>query len=92
MGRHNAAGRGTSRPRWTFPTRRADKVRATLATGVVLGLGSVGTMAAWSESVEATSGVFSTSSVNITVDGQDAIEFASLSMANMIPGSTENAN
>lgn len=46
------------------------RTRAVLSLGMVLGLGAVGTMAAWSDSATATTGMFSTSSVQLKVDNQ----------------------
>ncbi|MCJ0901933.1 SipW-dependent-type signal peptide-containing protein [Rhodococcus sp. ARC_M6] len=46
------------------------RARAVLSLGMVLGLGGVGTMAAWSDSATATTGVFSTSSVQMKVNDQ----------------------
>lgn len=75
--------------RWSFRSSRADKIRATLALGVVLGLGSVGTMAAWSDQATATSGMFSAASLDIKVDEVDAYSFVGLSMSGMVPGSSK---
>lgn len=46
------------------------RTRAVLSLGMVLGLGAVGTMAAWTDSATATTGVFSTSSMQLKVDGK----------------------
>lgn len=48
------------------------RTRAVLSLGMVLGLGAVGTMAAWTDQATATTGVFSTSSMQMKVDGQGA--------------------
>lgn len=81
----------TSSRRVAFQASRADKVRATLALGAVLGLGSVGTMAAWSDQATATTGMFSAAAIDIKIDGQDTYEFVNLSMSDMLPGSTKQA-
>lgn len=46
------------------------RTRAVLSLGMVLGLGAVGTMAAWSGSTTATSGMFSTGSIRLELNGQ----------------------
>lgn len=55
------------------------RTRAVLSLGMVLGLGAVGTMAAWTDQATATTGVFSTSSMQMKVDGKTSThEFAAL--------------
>lgn len=44
------------------------RTRAVLSLGMVFGLGAVGTMAAWSDTATATTGMFSTSSVNVQMN------------------------
>lgn len=51
--------------------RSSVRLRAVLALGTVLGLGSVGTLAAWSTSTTTTSGDFVTGNVDITVNGTE---------------------
>lgn len=82
----------TDRKLMTFRSSRLDKVRATLALGAVLGLGAVGTMAAWTDTATATSGIFSAASIDLKVDSQDVVRFAALSMADMVPGSAKTGN
>jgi predicted ribosomally synthesized peptide with SipW-like signal peptide len=54
---------------------------------MVLGLGAVGTMAAWSDNATATTGMFSTSSVQLKVDNQrPAHQFTALKRNSMMPG------
>lgn len=82
------------RRRLRLHSSRPDKIRATLALGAVLGLGSVGTLAAWSDSATAKSGLFSASVsdvVDIKLDGADSRDFVELSMSDMVPGSTREA-
>ena len=63
------------------------RTRAVLSLGMVLGLGAVGTMAAWSDSATATTGMFSTSSVQLKVDNQrPAHQFTELKRNSMLPG------
>ena len=49
------------------------RTRATLAMGMVFGLGAVGTMAQWSQTVTARTGLFSTGedTLNLTINGDD---------------------
>lgn len=75
-----------------FRSTRTDRIRAVLALGAVLGLGSVSTMAAWTDTATATSGLFSTGTLDIKANDQDTHSFVALSMADMVPGSTKNAN
>lgn len=49
-------------------TFRSVRVRAALSLGLVLSLGTVGTLAAWSSTATTTSGVFTTGTVNIRFD------------------------
>lgn len=44
------------------------RTRAALSLGMVMGLGAVGTMAAWSETVAAQTGLFSTGSVSLKIN------------------------
>ncbi|MFX1784944.1 CalY family protein [Prescottella equi] len=65
------------------------RTRAVLSLGMVFGLGAVGTLAAWSDSATATTGVFSTSSIQMKVDGQrPTATFAKLKKNSMIPGNS----
>jgi predicted ribosomally synthesized peptide with SipW-like signal peptide len=64
-----------------------DRVLAVLALGTVLGLGAVGTMAAWTDDSTATSS-FSTGSVSLrlTATNLKAAAFDDLTVANLAPG------
>lgn len=66
------------------------KPRAIASLGIVLGLGAIGTLAAWSDSATATSGVFSTGSVDLQLNNNQgnptAYGFATLTKSNMMPG------
>ncbi|SDD14740.1 SipW-dependent-type signal peptide-containing protein [Rhodococcus tukisamuensis] len=68
------------------------KPRAIASLGIVLGLGAIGTLAAWSDSATATSGVFSTGSVDLQLNNDPgnptAYAFASLTKTNMMPGNS----
>lgn len=50
------------------------RARATLALGMVFGLGAVGTMAQWSQTVTAQTGLFSTGeeTLDLTINGEDS--------------------
>lgn len=81
------------------PVRRRrtwDRVRAVLAVGTVLGLGTVGTLAVWTDESTATSGTFSTGTVDLKV-GNPAVDnnppqfSTDLALSQMAPGSTKDA-
>nr|WP_281504868.1 SipW-dependent-type signal peptide-containing protein [Williamsia sp. DF01-3] len=69
------------------------RIRAILALGIVLGLGTVGTMALWSDSAVATSGDFKTGVVDLRVNGVEDYTFTgtTFSMAGMRPGESRAA-
>ena len=62
------------------------RTRAVLSLGMVFGLGAVGTMAAWSDTATATTGMFTTSTVNVemSLDGQrPTLAFTSLNKVDL---------
>ncbi|RVW00080.1 SipW-dependent-type signal peptide-containing protein [Rhodococcus spongiicola] len=69
--------------------------RALASLGIVLGLGAVATSAAWSDTATATSGVFSTGSIDLQIDGQDgnpdAYAFTAWSKSGLYPGERSSA-
>ncbi|MGO4201772.1 TasA family protein [Rhodococcus sp. TAF43] len=70
------------------------RVRAALSLGIVLGLGAVGTMAAWSDTATATSGVFSVASIDLQLNnnqGNPAYAFTTLNKTDMMPGDSVQA-
>ncbi|OYD66700.1 SipW-dependent-type signal peptide-containing protein [Rhodococcus sp. OK302] len=70
-----------------------NRARAVLSLGMVLGLGAVGTMAAWTDSATATTGMFSTSSILLKVDDQHpAHAFTTLKRSSMMPGDSVAAS
>lgn len=76
-------------------TRTRDRVRALLAACSVLGLGAVGTLAAWTDSSTATSGTFSTGTIDLrlgpgTTD-PNPFTITALTLTNMAPGATITA-
>lgn len=63
------------------------RTRAVLSLGMVLGLGAVGTMAAWSDSATATTGMFSTAAIQMKIDGQrPTASFTQLTESSMMRG------
>jgi predicted ribosomally synthesized peptide with SipW-like signal peptide len=77
------------------PTRLRDRVRALLAVGTVLGLGTVGTLAAWTDSSTATTGTFSTGTIDIRLGSgttdPNPFAFTDFALANLAPGSSREA-
>ncbi len=75
-----------------MPSRR---LRAVLSLGCILGLGVVGTSAAWSDEATAVSGTFSTGSVDIQLNNSQgnptAYAFTTLNMSSMKPGQSKAA-
>lgn len=89
MGRHAENGR-------TLRALSSVRVRAFLALGIVLGFGSVSTMAYWTDSATVTGGTFTSGTLDIKVgsppvDNNPAGFTTNFSMANMVPGSTKDA-
>ncbi|WP_336793970.1 SipW-dependent-type signal peptide-containing protein [Gordonia malaquae] len=67
------------------------RARAIASLGMVFGLGAVGTMAAWSDTATATTGMFTTNSINIQMkvnDNRPIYNFTSLKKINMARGAT----
>ncbi|TFI45842.1 hypothetical protein E4P29_02550 [Rhodococcus sp. 1R11] len=65
------------------------RFRALLSLGMVLGLGVVGTMAAWSTSATAGSGEFSTGTVDINLNGNEgltAVNAYNFTTGSVLPG------
>lgn len=63
------------------------RMRATMALGMVFGLGAVGTMAQWSQTVTAQTGLFTTAAIDLTINEQNPL--ASLPAAtNLARGGT----
>lgn len=82
----------TGAPKRRSRLSRSGKVRAVLALGAVVGLGTVATLAAWSDTGAAT-GSFSTGSLDLKLNSQDGtVALTSLSMANATPGTVIYAN
>lgn len=71
------------------------RVRAALSLGIVLGLGSVGTLAAWSDTATATSGEFRTATMNLEVGPSGTSSknytFSGLTSSGLLPGTTTEA-
>lgn len=65
------------------------RTRAILSLGMVLGLGAVGTMAAWSGSTAATSGMFSTGTIRLELNGENpSYGFAGLNKTSLLRGNS----
>lgn len=81
----------TLRKRTPRPTGR---IRAVLAIGGILGLGTVSTLAAWTDDATATA-TFSSGSIDLQLGGDqgkpDAYQFTSLSVTGMKPGDSTAA-
>ncbi|WP_072691599.1 SipW-dependent-type signal peptide-containing protein [Rhodococcus marinonascens] len=69
------------------------KPRAVASLGIVLGLGAIGTLAAWSDTATATSGVFSTGSIDLQIDGEQGnpYAFTEWSLSGLLPGERSSA-
>src|SRR5262245_51518747 len=83
-------GRHIRRPHRPGPARlRSPRLRAALALGVVVALGSVGTLAAWTDQVTVTGATFSAGTIDLKVNGQDSnVSFTTMSLSNMVPGNS----
>ncbi|EGD54975.1 hypothetical protein SCNU_10606 [Gordonia neofelifaecis NRRL B-59395] len=67
------------------------RARAIASLGMVFGLGAVGTMAAWSDTATASTGMFETSAVNVQMkvnDNRPVYNFVSLKKINLARGAT----
>ena len=66
-----------------------------LAAGTVLGLGAVGTLAAWTDSSTATTGTFSTGTIDLRLGSgatdPNPFSFTTFALSNMSPGSEKEA-
>ena len=73
-----------------------DRVRAALAAGSVLGIGGIGTLAAWTDQSTATTGTFSTGTIDLKLgstpaDNNPAAFTTAFALANMKPGDSKQA-
>lgn len=65
------------------------RTQAVLSLGIFLGLGAVGTLASWSDNASATSGVFSTGTIEMKLDGsRPTHRFAALEKTSMLRGNS----
>lgn len=80
--------RSRHRPVWTFLT--SVRVRAGLSLGIALGVGAVGTFAFWTDEAVIDAGTFSSATLNIKVNDQDAYTSTTLAMPAMVPGSSSS--
>jgi predicted ribosomally synthesized peptide with SipW-like signal peptide len=92
MSRHEVSGSRSGFAARARELMSGGKPRAIASLGIVLGLGAIGTLAAWSDSATATSGVFSTGSVDLRLNGDqgnpNAYAFANLTKTGMMPGTS----
>lgn len=89
--RLNTLRRPGARVRRFFGETGWTRTRAVLSLGMVFGLGTVGTMAAWSDTATATTGMFSTSSVNVQIkvnSQRPTYNFTSLNKINLALGAS----
>ena len=90
MKKAQSGGRRAAHRRWSLTT---DRVRALLAVGTVVGLGAIGTSAAWTDQSTATSGQFATGSIDLKV-GSPAVNndppafTTGFALSNMKPSDT----
>lgn len=69
------------------------RARAIMSIGIVLGLGAVGTLAAWSDTSTATSGLFTTGRIDIQLNGSNnVVTLSTLSKLTIVPGDTVASN
>ncbi|MDV6304952.1 MULTISPECIES: SipW-dependent-type signal peptide-containing protein [Rhodococcus] len=73
MSRHSGTAGARSVLRRIGSALISARARAIMSIGIVLGLGAVGTLAAWSDTATATSGVFTTGRLDIKV-GDPAVD------------------
>lgn len=66
----------------------SDRVRAALGLGVVLAVGATGTFAAWTDNATLSGTSFTSGTLDVQLNSVDNVASATLSMTNMIPGSS----
>ncbi len=82
----------TSRRGRTLRGLRSRRTRALLSLGVVLGLGSVSTLAYWTDSATLTGGTFASGTIDLKLDSVDnnpSSFSTALAMSNMAPGQSK---
>lgn len=90
MSSHKSTRRASRTSWW-----RSARLRAVLSLGVVLGVGTTGTMASWSDTAVATSGTFTTGRLDLllgnpAVDANPPQFTTDFAMTGMVPGSTKD--
>ena len=81
MSNHVSARRGS----WW----KSARLRAFLSLGVVLGIGSVGTFAFWTDSVTVSGATFTAGTIDLKVNTLDTVTgYTSLNITNMVPGNS----
>lgn len=84
MSNHSAPRRARRTGWW-----RSTRLRAALSLGIVLGIGSVGTFAFWTDSVTVSGTTFTAGTLILNVNGSHSpAAYTSLNIANMVPGNT----
>lgn len=68
--------------------RAPGRLRAVLALGMVLGLGSVGTAARWTDNAAVTGTTFTSGTIDLQLNDANAVTTTTLSMTDMVPGSS----
>lgn len=80
----------TPRRRSFWKSLRSDRVRAFLSLGIVLGLGSVGTLAYWTDDATASGATFTSGTIDLLISAEvdDDYDFSTLGLTLMVPGNT----
>ncbi|KQU56447.1 hypothetical protein ASG84_19930 [Rhodococcus sp. Leaf278] len=97
MARHGSGSDASSGLRRIGIALISARARAIMSIGIVLGLGAVGTLAAWSDTATATSGVFTTGRIDIklgnpAVDNDPSAFTTSMTKVDLFPNDTRSAN
>jgi predicted ribosomally synthesized peptide with SipW-like signal peptide len=71
-----------------FPRLRSARLRAVLSLGVLVGVGVTGTFAFWTDDVAISGTSLTAGTLDLQVNGADAATTTTLSMADMVPGSS----
>lgn len=66
------------------------RVRAVLGLGVALGVGAIGTLAAWTDDVPISGTTFTAGTLNLKVNNAESYATTTLTMGAMVPGSTSS--
>jgi predicted ribosomally synthesized peptide with SipW-like signal peptide len=83
------APRARRRPRTIL---RSTRLRALLTLGILLGLGSVGTLAYWTDQAVVTGGSFTSGTLDVKVSGADSFTWSAFALSDMTPGESVAAS